>query len=373
LRSVLVAGALLCAMNGTPVAAEQSCETLRTSKARVYGFHPAQMSETEIATKGKEIENFWKQVQSAGPEGVNCLREMLTAEKSDHIFQFDAASTLYQLDSSPDSLELVRNAAAQADFQETDPADYLSLAVALAESGVDIQPLAARLLRYPNATIHISEHSIDLDTDTAALLLYGNMPASQASKALATDLSAPEPFVRAAAAHLLAEQLTEESYRALSRWDGISKIEEEYRRNDIDAVMNYQAPDPATFANPKWSREQVLQIIAALPHTRKEFDEVSNGRGAEFDKQMKKNKVSQEDLAKAVEMGEPLYGLAGHSAFITSAAATLKAEDFETLREARRKALYNVSDESLEDYLTFTQLMIRLINRLDLYREYRVH
>ena len=129
-----MAGVLLCAMSGTLVAAEQSCETLRSAKARVYGFHPAQMSETEIATKGKEIEAFWKQVQSAGPDGVACLRDMLTAEKADHIFQFDAASTLYQMDSSPESLELVRNAAAQADFQETDPADYLSLAVALAES-----------------------------------------------------------------------------------------------------------------------------------------------------------------------------------------------------------------------------------------------
>jgi len=34
--------------------------------------------------------------------------------------------------------------------------------------------------------------------------------------------------------------------------------------------MKYQAPDPTEFANPKWTREQVLQIIAALPHTRKE-------------------------------------------------------------------------------------------------------
>jgi len=31
----------------------------------------------------------------------------------------------------------------------------------------------------------------------------------------------------------------------------------------------------------------------------------------------------------------------------------LKAEDFDTLREARRKALYNVSDESLSEYLAY--------------------
>jgi len=44
-----------------------------------------------------------------------------------------------------------------------------------------------------------------------------------------------------------------------------------------------------------------------------------------------------------------------------------------TLREARRKALYNVSDESLSEYLAYTQLMIRLLNRLDLYKDYRAH
>ena len=58
---------------------------------------------------------------------------------------------------------------------------------------------------------------------------------------------------------------------------------------------------------------------------------------------------------------------------MTSAVATLKAEDFETLREARRKSLVNVSDESLSEYLAFTQVMIGLLNRLDLYKDYRSH
>ena len=43
------------------------------------------------------------------------------------------------------------------------------------------------------------------------------------------------------------------------------------------------------------------------------------------------------------------------------------------MREARRKALYNISDESLSEYLAYTQVMIRLMNRLDLYKDYRAH
>jgi hypothetical protein len=350
-----------------------TCENLRAEKAKIYGFHPAQMSEAEIEAKSKELNSFWREVQSAGKEGASCLKKMLADEKMDHNFQFDAASVLYQMDPSPDNLIVVRDAIGQADFQETDPAAYLSLALALAQNGVDIQALAARLLRYPNAVVHVPEHALDLDSDTAALFLYGSMPADTADKALIKDLSAPEPFVRSTAAHLLAGQLTEESYRVLSKWDGLGKVEEDFRRNDINAVMKYQTLNAADLANPKFTREQVLKAIAGLPHTRREFDDLMATKGAEFDKQMRDKKATQGEISKAVAEGEPIYGIANHTAFMASAVATLKAGDLETLREARKESLLNVSDESLDEYLAFTQVMIGLINRLDLYKEYRTH
>jgi hypothetical protein len=349
------------------------CDSLRASKSKVYGFHPAQLNESQIEAKGKELDAFWKQVQAAGPEGAACLKVMLAAETTDHNFQFDAGEVLYQMDPSPDSLKIVRDAIAQADFQETDPANYLSLALALSQAGVDIQPLAARLLRYPNATIHISEHALDLDADTAALFLYGSMPAAQATNALIAELQAPELFVRSAAAHLLAEQLNEDAFRTLSRWGGVDKVEEEYRRNDIHTVLKYQPPDAAELAQPKFTREQILKVIASLPHTRKEFDEAMSTRGAAFDKKLHDANLTPEQLAKAVADSEPIYGIAGHTAFLNSAVATLQPEDLKILQDARRKAIFNVSDESLEEYLAFTQLMIRLINKLDLYKDYRTH
>ena len=179
--------------------------------------------------------------------------------------------------------------------------------------------------------------------------------------------------MRAAAAHLLAEQMTEDAFRTLSTWNGFAEIKEDYRRNDIQSVMKYEAPDAASLANPKWTREQVLQIIAGLPHTRKEFDDVMSTRGAEFDQKMRDKKVTQEELAKAVAESEPIYGIADHTAFQNAAVATLTADDFDTIRQARRKALYNVSDESLSEYLAYTQIMIRMLNHLDLYKDYRTH
>lgn len=358
---------------GTARAEVSSCADLRAQKEKVYGFHLTQLNESQIDAKSKEIDAYWKQLQATGPEGVSCLKEMLAGEKSDHLFQFDAASFLFQLDKSPESLNLVRDAIVQTDFQETDPANYLSLAMELGQRGVDIQSLAAKILLFPNAVIHISEHSLDLDSDTAALFLYGSMEPAKAGKALIGQLQAQEHFVRGAAAHLLAEQMTEEAFRALSTWSGLAEIKEDYRVNDIQSVMKYQATDPAELANPKWTREQVLQIIAGLPHTRQEFDEVMSTKGAEFDRQMREKKLNQEELARAVAESEPIYGIADHTAFQNAAVATLKAEDFETMRQARRKALFNVSDESLSEYLAYTQIMIRMMNHLDLYKDYRAH
>jgi hypothetical protein len=378
--SIVLTGLLSSARSAaqTPTTAfsqeKPSCETLRTQKSKTYGFHPAQMTEAQITAKSKELDSFWKNVQAAGPEGNACIKQMLIEEKTDHTFQFDAASMLYQADQSPEIGNLVRDSISHADFREVDPASYLSLALELSQAGIDIRPLAARLFRYPNAVIHISEHALDLDSDTAALFLYGSMPPDVATQALIEELSAPEPFVSSAAAHLLGEQLTPEALSALSKWPGVTLIEEGYRRSDIQTVLKYEKPAAsASAATPKFTREQVLNVIASLPHTRKEFDEVMATRGAEFDKQTHDKKLSQEELAKAVAESEPIYGIADHTAFTDSAIATLQPEDFETLRTTRRKAVYNISDESLAEYLAFTQVMIGLMNRLDLYKEYRTH
>jgi len=350
-----------------------TCETLRAAKAKTYGFSLSQLPEDQIEAKTKDLGAFWKQVQAAGPEGVTCIRALLAEEKTDHVFQFDAASMLLPADRSPDTMNLIRDSLAQADFQDSDPATYLSLALELGQAGADIRPLAARLLLYPNAVIHVSEHALDLDSDTSALFLYGIMDPSQASGALIAQLQAQEPFVRDAAAHLLAEQMTGEGFRALSKWDGLAKVQEDFRRNDIQAILKFQPPNAADYANPKFTREQVLQTIASLPHTQKEFDDIMATKGAAFDKQMRDKKASQQEIAQAVAGSLPIYGLADHTAFMTSAIATLKPEDFATIRDARCKSLYNVSDESLAEYLAYTQVMIGLLNRLNLFKEYRVH
>jgi hypothetical protein len=51
--------------------------------------------------------------------------------------------------------------------------------------------------------------------------------------------------------------------------------------------------------------------------------------------------------------------------------ATLTEADLPAIREARRLALRGISDESLEEYFAFTAIIQGVMNRLDLYKEYR--
>src|SRR3974377_1577598 len=172
-----------------------ACELLRSENAQGYGIQLGQLNEAQMEEKAKEIDAFWKRVQADGSAGTACVRTMLEQEKTDHNFQFDAAAVLYQADHSPATLTLVRDSIAQADFQDSDPASYLSLALELGQSGVDIQVLAAQFLRFPDAVIHVPEHALDLDSDTAALFLYGSMYPSLASKALTDQLRATDPYL----------------------------------------------------------------------------------------------------------------------------------------------------------------------------------
>jgi len=99
---------------------------------------------------------------------------------------------------------------------------------------------------------------------------------------------------------------------------------------------------------PAYSREQVLARIRALPRTPEQ---------------------AQAELKKE----NPVLGIAEDEPLVRSAIVTLTAADLDTVRDARRASLMSVSDEVLYEYAAFTRILLGMINRLDLYKEYRVH
>jgi hypothetical protein len=326
-------------------AQQQGCAELQALKKATYGFRPTKLSQLQQTAKEKQIDRFRKLAESQGERGVRCLRGMLKSESRDSFFLFDGANLLLHLDDSQPSLAVVRESALRSDLGEINTAGYVELVLEMAQHGVDTGALAEKYMRYPNVDGDIPERSLTVDRATGAIFLYGSMSAERADKDLVPLLAAKEADVHSTAALELALNMTLESYRALSGLPGIDHLPE-YVQKEVVESMAYHAP--AGNVIPTSSREQVLLRLRTLPRTADQME-------AELKKE------------------NPVVGIADDEAFIRSAMATLTAADLDAVREARRAALLSVSEESLYEYAAYTRLILGVINRLDLYKEYRVH
>jgi hypothetical protein len=66
-------------------------------------------------------------------------------------------------------------------------------------------------------------------------------------------------------------------------------------------------------------------------------------------------------------------GPSGPEGFANAFVATLTIADLATVREARRRLITGVSDETLSDYDQASRMLMVLINVLDAYKEHRLH
>jgi len=351
------------------------CVAIQAAKAKTYGFQPSKLSTKERQQKSVEMDTFWR-LAGEDKAAAACLRTLLSTEKSDGYFLFDGSSLLYSLDPSEESTEVVMESLEHADMKEIEMSGYLRLLLRMSNAGVDIGPLAARYLRYPEVKSYIPQHAMELDRDMGALLLYGSMRPEQEDRYLTEALSYQESYARSTAALLLALNMTEGSFKALSTFARMAELPEDSRKVvESYRVYNPYRP-PATPA--KFSRAEVLAYISQLPHSEKEFREAMQ-RQEEYEKKHPAlnptGKLSDTELeaavSKKVEESPPFFGVSGADRFIESAIANLNEEDLPMIREARRRSIQGISDEVLGEYFAYSHILRGVINRLNLYKEYR--
>ena len=365
---------------GLPIWGQKAdpCAAINAVKAKTYGFQPSRLTEKERQLKSKEIDAFWRTAAQEKPGSAECLRKLLTGEQRDGFFLFDGASLLYSLDSSEASAKVVMASLERADMAEIEPSGYLRLLLEMSNGGVDIGPLTRRYLEYPKVDTYVPQHAMSLDRDMGALLLYGSMTPEKEDSYLTAELGNKERYARATAVLLLALNMTEESFKALSTFQTWEDLPEDSKKvvQSYRTYAAYQAP----VAPVKFSREEVLSYIGQLPHSEAEFREAMK-RQEEYEKQhpelVPKGKLNDAQLEDAVnrkvQESPPFFGVAGADRFIESAVANLTEADLPTIREARRRAMQSISDEALGEYFAYSHIIRGVINRLDLYREYRVH
>ncbi|MBZ5647644.1 MAG: hypothetical protein LAN37_10520 [Acidobacteriia bacterium] len=360
--------------------AQHECAELQEAKNATYGFLPSRLNKAEQESKSKQMDVFWNAVRSTGTNGIACLRRMIVDEKKDGFFLFDASSLLYGIDKSPDSVAAIESGLERADLNQVDPGGYLSLLIQMSKTDVDTGPLAERYLRHPNVLAVVPQHAMTIDRSIGAVLLYGSMRADLPDKYLIADLNDKEPYVRATAALVLAINMTGESFRALQ-----SVPVDSLPADIATQVRGFRTYEKKGIPLPpsKFSREQVLRILHRIPHTREEYEAVVNSPEYKAYQEAKyarlstsKNAPTEESVKQMMqdrEEEEPFTDISGAKRFIESAILTLDGSDLPLLRECRRKSIHGMSDEVLYEYFAYTGIIGGIINRLDLYKEYRIH
>jgi len=324
---------LLCCflLEGTSPA--DVCSDLRATKTATYGFRPTKLSKGERDKKNSAMDGFWKQATKTPAASAPCLRAMISQEQQDVFFLFDAAQLLLTLDQSRDSLASVQDGLLRTDLEEADLAAYLYWSQRLALTGTDIGPIGLKYLRCKKPDAYIVQHALKVDRSLGALFLFGAMDPKVGDKYLVTALSTSEPpEVRYAAAFALTTLLTEESFKALHQLDTHDFPPALQAR--VRDVLTWKKVEPSK--SPEFTREQIIARLRQLP-----------------------------DLGTAASEAE------GRS-LDEATLALLKPEDIGELYAARSRSM-RLSDEALYDYFDLTKLILGLINRHDLYREYRSH
>jgi hypothetical protein len=206
----------------------------------------------------------------------------------------------------------------------------------LENQGINIQGIANNYLNSPgDVTTYLPEHgAYKMDRFSGALLLYGILPTDVSDSALSAEVKSPNPETRNTAAMVWSMTLTEQSFKGLSELGDMKDFSREARNMVHHALTPFEVKVTA----PKYTREQMLAKIAQFPDI--ETD------------------PSQDSAAE-------------DKALDNSAYATLTVEDVTTLREARRKFIRGVSNESVEGYEEISRVLLHLINKLGLYSQYR--
>ncbi len=369
-------------LSSLPAITQTYCAPIQSAKEKTYGFNPTKLDQNARTAKSAQMDAFWTLVKSYETDGVTCLRNLLVAEQSDRFFLFDGASLLYSIDKSDASVRVVVSSIERANLEQVETRGYLQMLLNLSHAKVDVGPLANCYLRRKDVNAFVAQHSMELNRDTGAVFIYGTMRPQDADRYLIEALQYPEIYARATAALLLATNMTEESFTALHDFHGLTELPANYQK-EIQASLTfvkYEAPK----TSPQYNRVQVLEFIRTLPHTDEEMDAAFRKQREWEEKQPppllppkvrtpQSDKKMVADIRERIESSPPFTDIADHERFIESAIANLTEADLPLVREARRKSLHGLSDEALGEYFAFSRVILGVINRLDLYKESRIH
>jgi hypothetical protein len=306
------------------------CANFQQLIKETYTFKPSKLSNSERERKSEAMDRVWNLVKANQAEMLPCLRAALQDPKADRFFLFDGSNLLVSLDPTNESKAIQIQSYATVDLADVDLRVWVVVLANRALEDLNTTSAAARWLEYREASYFIPEHVFSVGPLEGALFLYGTMPESRATPALAKIASDSSHRGRAYAIRLLMDQATPESLQVLRNLDpkGLTQ-------NQKKGLEAFFAKPRVVIARkePKTSRAEFLPA----------FEQLADGNWERF-----------LDLVEKVSDGEK------------DVVAVMKSEDLPLLRRVRRRVIANGSPHAIEYYLSFTEILRTLMMKYEL-------
>ena len=328
------------------------CDELLRAKAQAFDGTAEDSFPSKDASLNDGRLRFALIFHDMGVAGTRCLRAMMDAERTDSAFLFRAANMLLEIhrgelgdrfaqepvagDDREASMKAARSALARVDLRRVQRFTFVDDCVMLARHGIDTGELAEKYLACEAVEDDMptrvgAQEQNRLGRDYGALFLYGTMPAARADEYLVHALRRPEPYARSSAALAACMNATPACFAALRIVEGRRDFPEGIRKEIEFALIRKSVPVTDSGG---WSREEIIDSL---------------------------HKTVQDSFCID----------AGGAGFLDSAISTLRVEDVDLVREARRHSIQHAHEVSLGQYLFLTKVLYGLINRYDLYADAR--
>lgn len=322
---------------------EPDCARLQALVHEVYGFRPSQLTAEEQKQKGADMDRVWKLVETDPAKLAPCLRLELEKPAADAWFRVDGSSLLVKVDPSRASKELQARCWCAADLADVAPAVWVPTLAQLGAEGLDISEAGRRWLT-AGFSYHVPEHALEVGQLNGALFLFGSLDETFATPTLVQIAGDASSAARELALFLLTLQSTADSLRAL---------------RDMD-TSSFSAK----------ARAKVAETIAGS-HL---LERKSPGSGLTHDKLVKAlqafvdgNSKSLFDIQLSRSGAGPRAG-EDQETWPNQFVGLARPDDVELLRKVRRVRMTYQSDEALNDYYAYSNVLLALAWKKELFK-----
>lgn len=258
IRSALILG---FALNGALFAGD-TCSSFRSDLAKTYAFRPSQLSDDEMAVKGKAMDAIWRRVD-ADHSLISCLEQAVEDPSASPSLRYDGSALLVHVDPTPAHKAMQAEWWCKTDLADTDARAWVEGLAGLGMEGYDIREGAIRWMVNKGAHYYLAEHGAwNITQDDGAIFLIESMDEEQAFSMLKAALEDPRFPARDLAAMMMCRLGTADSCGYL-RTMSLEGIGSNGRGIILDLRKDHQMVKPRR-GKPKVEREVFLAAFKAF-------------------------------------------------------------------------------------------------------------